>query len=151
MMERTSFSAGTMPRFSLKKPRARWPYLAVACLLFVTAACDREPYPQGKNLYAVHCANCHMADGTGLGGNIPPLAGADYLRDRQEMIACLIRHGSMDTVTVNGTVYDAPMPGVPRLSEFQIANIINYVNHAWGNDYGFVTVEPIRRRLENCK
>ena len=92
-----------------------------------------------------------MADGTGLGGNIPPLAGADYLASEQELISCIIRNGQAGQIVVNGVTYDEEMPGVPDLTDFQIANIINYINHAWGNDYGFVKVEDIRTELENCK
>ena len=91
-----------------------------------------------------------MADGSGLGANIPPLAQSDYLRDKQSLISCIIRYGQEGAIEVNGTTYNEPMPGVEGLSEFQIANIINYINHAWGNDYGFVKVEAIRAELENC-
>ncbi|MEL6655097.1 MAG: cytochrome c [Bacteroidota bacterium] len=113
--------------------------------------CQQEPYQQGKVLYSLHCENCHMANGTGLRGNIPPLAGADYLKREQAQISCIIRNGQAGEIIVNGVTYDEPMPGVAELSDFQIANIINYINHAWGNDYGFVKVEDIRQELENCK
>ncbi len=113
-------------------------------------SCQQEPYRQGKNLYAIHCENCHMADGTGLGGNIPPLAKSDYLAQNQALISCIIKYGQEGKIVVNGTTYEEPMPGVESLSEFQIANIINYINHAWGNDYGFVKLEDIREQIENC-
>ena len=92
-----------------------------------------------------------MADGTGLRANIPPLAGADYLKKQQDKISCIIRNGQVGEIVVNGITYDEPMAGITTLSDFQIANIINYINHAWGNDYGFVKVEDIRQQLENCK
>lgn len=92
-----------------------------------------------------------MDDGSGLGGNIPPLANADYLANNQTLIACIIRYGQQDTIAVNGTSYDLPMVGIENLTEFQIANIINYINHAWGNNYGFAKVEDIRIQLEECK
>ena len=34
-----------------------------------------------------------------------------------------------------------------ELSEFQIVNILNYINQAWGNDYGRISVEDTRRWL----
>lgn len=120
-------------------------------LVFSALSCEQEPYQQGKNLYTAYCENCHMADGTGLGGNIPPLAKADYLRDQQEQISCIIRYGIEAPIQVNGTTYNEPMAGVKDLTEFQIANIINYINQAWGNDYGFVKVSDIRQQLEKCK
>lgn len=124
--------------------------LLVSTLFLLAISCQQEPYQQGKNLYVTHCESCHMADGTGLGGNIPPLAQADYLEQQQDQLACIIRHGMEGAIEVNGKTYTEAMPGVETLSEFQIANIINYINHAWGNDYGFVKVEDIRAELENC-
>lgn len=124
--------------------------LLVSTLFLLAISCQQEPYQQGKNLYTKHCESCHMADGTGLGGNIPPLAQADYLEQQQDQLACIIRHGMEGAIEVNGKTYTEAMPGVEALSEFQIANIINYINHAWGNDYGFVKVEDIRAELENC-
>ncbi len=49
---------------------------------------------------------------------------------------------------VNGKTYNHEMPGNKELSEFQIVNIVNYINQAWGNDYGSITVEDSRRWLE---
>lgn len=125
--------------------------LSVFTTFFFVLGCQQDPYQQGKNLYTTHCENCHMADGTGLGGNIPPLASADYLAKQQTYISCIIRYGMESTIQVNGITYDEPMAGIEDLSEFQIANIINYINHAWGNDLGFVKVSDIREQLEKCK
>lgn len=91
-----------------------------------------------------------MEDGTGLQGNIPPLAGADFVRDRQEELACIIRGGLEGEIVVNGQTYDQPMAGIPELTEFEIANIINYINQAWGNDYGYIKLETVREGLEKC-
>lgn len=125
--------------------------LLATLLLLITQSCEQEPFQQGKNLYSSYCENCHMADGSGLGTNIPPLAQADYLKNEQDKIACIIRYGIADTLRVNGELYENPMAGIENLSEFQIANIINYINQAWGNDYGFVRVEDLRNQLKKCK
>lgn len=92
-----------------------------------------------------------MEDGTGLQGNIPPLAGSDYLRKNPAATACIIRYGLQEPVTVNGKVYDQPMAGIPQLNEFEIANIINYIHHSWGNDLGYFPLEKVRAALETCK
>lgn len=118
--------------------------------LQVFSTCSEEPFRQGRNLYTQHCANCHMEDGSGLGELIPPLAQADWLRDHPLETACIIQHGMEGEVVVNGVTYSNPMPGVESLSDFQIANIINYINQAWGNDYGYVKLADIRETLEGC-
>ena len=91
-----------------------------------------------------------MAEGTGLGANIPPLAQADYLQNNQSKIACIIRYGQTDSILVNGILYDEPMAGVQVMNDVQLTNLINYINHAWGNDFGFVTVKNIQDQLKNC-
>jgi mono/diheme cytochrome c family protein len=124
---------------------------SAALIAFFNSSCDSNPYKQGKILYENFCANCHMDDGTGLPGNIPPLADSDYLKEDPLRAACIIRYGQEEEIVVNGKVYNQPMEAVPQLSDFEIANVINYINHAWGNDYGFVKLEDIQKRLNDCK
>ena len=92
-----------------------------------------------------------MDDGSGLRGLYPPLAGADYLAKNQDKIACIIRYGLTDSILVNNKIYSQEMPGVKDLNDVQITNIINYVNHAWGNQLNHVKVEDLRKKLRDCK
>ena len=117
----------------------------------VLLACNDNPYKQGRGLYTTQCASCHMEDGSGLEGAIPPLAQADYVKEDPLRMACIIRVGQNDTIIVNGRTYNQPMAGNIALSEFQITNIINYINHAWGNDYGVVKLEDVRNLLDACE
>ncbi|MCB9040325.1 MAG: cytochrome c [Lewinellaceae bacterium] len=113
--------------------------------------CERKPHRQGEILYQNFCANCHMDDGSGLAGNIPPLAQSDYVAQNQGRLACIIRYGMEGEVVVNGKMYLNPMAGIPQLSEFEIANIINFINQAWGNDYGYLPLKAVREGLEGCE
>ncbi len=92
-----------------------------------------------------------MEDGSGLAGNIPPLANADFLRERQSEIACIIRYGIEGPITVNGIAYENPMAGIPELSDTEITNVINYINQAWGNDFGYVPYDSVREALKGCR
>ncbi len=120
-------------------------------LIFSNLGCKDTIYGQGKILYEGFCANCHMENGLGLKGVIPPLAGADYLEENKEQIACIIRYGIAGKIMVNGTMYQQPMAGIPQLNEVEINNIINYINHAWGNNYSLSKVEDVRENLEKCE
>lgn len=128
-----------------------WINLLCICL-FSLIACtpNGEQYKHGQKLYETHCESCHMSDGSGLGANIPPLATSDYLKKRQAFIACIIQNGIEDTLTVNGIQYTEKMLGIPQLSKFQMANIINFINHAWGNDFGYINIETLEENLKNC-
>ncbi len=122
--------------------------LLVSCF-FILSSCDQETYMQGKRLYEAHCENCHMEDGNGLAKLIPPLTNSDYLKNNQNKIACILRNGQTGKVTVNNVMYDQEMPG-KKYTEVQITNIINYINHAWGNDYGVISLEETTIALRNC-
>jgi len=68
----------------------------------------------------------------------------------QDKIACIIRYGLTDRILVNDKIYSQEMPGVKDLNDVQITNIINYVNHAWGNQLSHVKVEDLRKKLRDC-
>ena len=123
--------------------------LLLSATFFLLATCGKTEHLQGRALYTEHCANCHMDDGRGLRQLIPPLAGADYLQERPAAVVAGIRHGMNGPLVVNGTTYNYPMPGNADLTEFQIVNIVNYINQAWGNDYGRITVAQTREWLDD--
>ncbi|MBC7448448.1 MAG: cytochrome c [Hymenobacteraceae bacterium] len=90
----------------------------------------------GQALYEQHCGNCHGLDGRGLGTLIPPLAGADYLVRQRTQLPCVVRRGMRGALTVNGQEYNGIMPGLAaeKLADADVANILNYVRQAWGNE-----------------
>ncbi len=113
-------------------------------------ACEGTRYQQGENLYRTYCANCHMEDGTGLERLIPPLAGSDWLRDHQDTLPCIIRNGMHGPIVVNGITYEGEMPSNKQLNPVLINNLINYINHAWGNDFGEADIRRTEAALERC-
>ena len=91
-----------------------------------------------------------MADGSGLEGVIPPLAGADFLKDHPEQVPCIIHAGISGEMVVNGRKFQNAMPGSPKLSEFEITNIINYIHTSWGNQLPIVQHPDVRELLKQC-
>lgn len=118
--------------------------------LMLTSACGSTQYPQGKILYENFCVSCHMPDGAGLKSLIPTLVNADYLLENPLKNACIIRYGLKDTIMVNGNQYTQEMAAIPILSDFEIANIMNYIHSSWGNDMPFVTLAEVKEALGNC-
>ncbi len=128
--------------------------LPIAALLLASLAagsgCDQK-FPDGQFLYKQICANCHMDDGSGLGLLIPPLAGADFLRDHQAELPCIIHRGLSGKITVNGKEYGGQeMAGLPTLTDVEITNICNYVNTSFGNAGRVVSLQEVQRALANC-
>jgi mono/diheme cytochrome c family protein len=119
-------------------------------ILLLGNACESHPYQQGEILYNNFCANCHMENGAGLGQLIPTLVQSDYLKNNQSALACIIRKGLEGEIIVNGKSYNQAMPGVPQLNDVEITNVINYINHAWENDYPIMQLQDVQKALEGC-
>lgn len=126
-----------------------WPLLILAGLLIYRYT-SGEKYGAGKALYAKHCASCHMEDGSGLRGVIPPLAMADYVNEHAADMACLIRYGMEGEIVVNGRTYNSPMYGHADIKDVEIRNIINYIKNAWGNEGEEIAFKDIEAALESC-
>lgn len=131
-------------------------YIFLPFLLGIAAFlsdCQRDPYREGARLYKVHCSNCHGENGIGLGGLIPPLAGSDFLKTHRSDLACILSKGltETDTLTVNGQQYfGQAMPANPALSEFHVANLLNYINSSWDNQNPEFKIEEVRAALSSC-
>ncbi|MDH5610023.1 MAG: cytochrome c [Cyclobacteriaceae bacterium] len=115
---------------------------------------DKMRYQQylvrGKELYMLHCSNCHQADGKGLAKLYPPLAKSDYLMADLNRAACTIKFGNAESITVNGVKFNMMMPGMETLTALEIAEIMTFVTNSWGNENGFVTTREVQGYLENC-
>lgn len=112
--------------------------------------CEEETYIQGKAIYEYKCASCHMESGEGLLGNIPPLAGSDWLQEHRSEIACIIRYGYEDSLFVNDIGYRAKMAGHPELTDTEITNVANYILTAWYNEYAPVSPAEVKSGLAAC-
>lgn len=119
---------------------------------FGLQSCSETDYNQGKALYQKKCANCHIEDGTGLKGLIPPLAKADYLIAHKNDLACIIRNGLETPIMVNEVVYNQQvMPANEKISAADITNIVNYILSEWGNQGGVITLSEVNAQLEACR
>jgi mono/diheme cytochrome c family protein len=135
--------------------------MIIRCKLFIAVLvvvyglifnrCQPNAYREGERLYRTNCANCHMENGEGLTGLIPPLANADYMEKNRSMLPCIIRYGLQDSITVNGKIYAEQMPGAPHLSEIHVANLLNYVQNSWGNRLKPYQLDEIRALLDQCE
>lgn len=117
----------------------------------VLACSDTNEFKQGQSLYLNYCSSCHLERGQGLRGLYPPLAKSDYLAEHQDELACLIRYGIEEVIQVNGKTYDVKMEGIKGLSDFEITNVINFINHSWGNDLDYVKFVDIKAQLQACE
>ena len=131
-------------------------------LLFLVAvavlqACQSENqinfaryYTSGKQLYDTHCQNCHNADGSGLGALIPPLSDTAFLSKNRSKLACIIKHGLRDSISIKGTLFSEPMPANHQLADIEIAEIVTFITNSFGNKQGLYDVSNAGSDLKNC-
>jgi mono/diheme cytochrome c family protein len=104
----------------------------------------------GQRSYTVHCANCHGKEGEGIGKLFPPVAKSDYLMNNLDKLSCIIKYGQKGEIVVNGISYNMEMPAQAQLSPIEIAEISTFIANSWGNEGGFISVNDVRKNLENC-
>ncbi len=102
---------------------------------------------KGKELYngAGSCVACHMADGKGQKGNIPPLAGSEWLKGSPDRSIAISLRGLAGPIKVNGKKYYAAMPPQLLFDDEKLAYILSYVNNAWGNHEDLITKEQVAK------
>jgi nitrite reductase (NO-forming)/hydroxylamine reductase len=97
----------------------------------------------GEAAFKGTCMACHQADGKGLPGAFPPLAGSDYLLSDPARAVHNVVNGLQGEVVINGAKFDSVMPAMTQLSDQQIADALTYAMNSWGNKDGFVTAAQV--------
>lgn len=98
----------------------------------------------GKKVFSTTCFACHQPDAKGIPGVFPPLAGSDFLNANKERAIGIVLHGKTGPVTVNGKQFNNTMPPQP-LSDGQIAAVLTYVYHSFGNSGKTVTKDEVTK------
>ena len=87
----------------------------------------------GAKLYKTNCAVCHQAEGQGIPGTFPALAGSPIVTGPAADHINRVLHGKN------------MMPAFAKqLSDEELAAIINHERTSWGNDAGTVTADDIK-------
>lgn len=103
----------------------------------VAAAADpvEQLCAEGRELFNTRCIICHQADGRGLSGVYPPLAGSPFLLDAhgRERATKIVLYGLTGHIELHGVTYDGTMPNF-GLTDRQAAAALTYVRGAWSNN-----------------
>ncbi len=99
---------------------------------------------QGKNYYKQYCQSCHMENGGGTPGQIPPLAKSEWVNGSPKRLAFIVLKGVGGPIKVAGATYNSNMQAWEKtLTEKKIAAILTYIRQEWGNTGGEITPEQI--------
>jgi mono/diheme cytochrome c family protein/glucose/arabinose dehydrogenase len=101
----------------------------------------KEVAAAGEAVYNTTCFACHQPNGMGLDSIAPPLVGSDWVTGDPERAIKVALDGITGPITVSGKKYEGlpVMPGHRAfLDDKQIAAVLTYVRHAWGNNQGMI-------------
>ena len=127
--------------------------IIVNCLLIIASSCQsnekvklEQYYIGGKEIYEKNCANCHQLDGKGLQNLYPPIAGSDFLKNKEQVIL-LIKNGVSGEMLVNGKKYNQAMPANNQLQNLDIAEVVTYIYNEWKFESKITTTEEVEKVL----
>ncbi len=105
--------------------------------------------PDGGKLYAQNCQSCHQANGKGLPGAFPPLAGSPIVTGTNlKLYIDIIMNG------YNAREEWAVMAAVGTINNFTPEDVTAIMNHertSWGNDAEKVNVEDVKKIMDELK
>ena len=102
----------------------------------------------GRILYDDFCIRCHLANGKGQIGIIPPLAKSDFLYEHMEESIKALKFGGIDgEIIVNGVKYNSRMEKMGLYND-EIADVMNYILNSWGNKSDLMITEEYVDKLK---
>lgn len=112
-----------------------------------TPAADFDWQQIGETTYIQNCSACHQANGQGIPGAFPPLAGhipnLYSAEGGREYLIKVVLYGLQGQIEVNGMTYNGAMNPWGQLSDEQIAAALNHELTSWGNDQMLNNFNPI--------
>jgi mono/diheme cytochrome c family protein len=106
---------------------------------------ELTPVEKGKKIFSANCATCHQANGLGVAGQYPPLAGSEIVNGGSRRPAMIVLKGLQGPLTVKGQHFGSAVmqPWEKTLTDEKIADVLTYVRQEWGNTGGPVSKEGI--------
>ncbi|WP_333695000.1 c-type cytochrome [Flavobacterium sp.] len=99
---------------------------------------------RGKEIYTDFCIQCHLANGKGTPGVVPPLDNSNWLKDKRKESIHAVKYGQSGPILVNGVRYNGTMTAM-GLTDEEVADVMNYIMNSWSNKQKTpVTPEEVR-------
>jgi cytochrome c oxidase subunit 2 len=90
-----------------------------------------ELVARGEKVYQANCQACHQANGLGVAGAFPALAGSKVVEAKADQIAILLKGKNA-------------MPSWKTLSDVELAAVATYTKNSFGNKSGEVQPAEIK-------
>ncbi|WP_294738750.1 cytochrome c [uncultured Pseudomonas sp.] len=110
---------------------------------------DSKP---GASVYIDNCAACHRTDGHGYTRVFPALAGNPVLQtaDATSLINIVLNGGTLPATHTAPSTFTMPAFAW-RLSDQEVADVVNFVRGSWGNKANAVTTSQVATLRKNTE
>ena len=107
----------------------------------------------GKALFSANCITCHQANGEGLPGQYPPLAGSEVeTGDATNQLIAIVLKGLQGPVEIKGKPFNNAMQAWEgQYTDQQLASILTYVRSDWGNNAPAITADMVKQIRDEFK
>jgi mono/diheme cytochrome c family protein len=106
---------------------------------------ELTPAEKGKKIFSANCATCHQANGLGVAGQYPPLAGSEIVLGGARRPTMIVLKGLQGPLTVKGAHFGSAVmqPWEKTLTDQKISEVLTYIRQEWGNKAGPVSPEGV--------
>ncbi len=100
---------------------------------------------RGAAVYIDNCAACHRTDGNGYKRVFPALAGNPVLQseDPTSLIHIVLKGGTLPATHTAPSTFTMPAFDW-RLSDQEVADVVNFIRTSWGNKGGDVMADDVK-------
>ena len=103
-------------------------------------------FARGRAVYGSLCGLCHGNDGLGKPGQVPPLAGSEWVNARSvQRLARIALAGINGKIQAEGKDWNLSMAAMgAALSDADLAAVLTFIRQSWGNQAGAVTADEVQ-------
>ena len=111
-----------------------------------TGSGDDAMTARGRVVYGSLCGLCHGNDGLGKPGQVPPLAGSEWVNAKGvQRLARISLAGLNGKIQVAGRDWNLSMAAMgAALSDADLAAVLSFVRQSWGNQAGAVSADEVQ-------
>ena len=117
------------------------------------AAAPPDPKVIGKHLFSANCVTCHQANGLGVEGQYPPIAGSEFVNGpaNNRLIAIVLK-GLQGPVRVAGkSVNNTMQAWEGQYTDEQLSAILTYERSDFGNNAPPIPPAAVKQMREELK
>jgi len=126
--------------------------LIAACVASCLGAAEpatQVGIPAGQSLYRAHCLTCHQADGRGVPGMQPAIAGGAWVQGDARALASFVMTGGFDSASRKDADVENVMPPFSQLSDTDLAAILTYIRQKFGGGAPAVAAADVTEARKN--